>query len=286
MLHHPKRHARASPRTSLGELPLRRFASWAFFGLSGLADYRSQRDSCGLTHSCAATDLTIARRELYVADLSFVVALGSLAAATYFVVTSRPSAGSVTTTVGVSPAPGGALARRARDVLTRGRLFECLTTPRRSCAGSSSQPPPRGRSWWFSGPDAGTSLTIDGKPPLARSHRTRSLVRLAACRSARFAAARGRRPSPRGLRLTGSRLHERPPLSATSRSPTSSSTAAIRSPGGNDASRRSAPRIGERSRSPLQMRIRSRRRCQRGDCGGLYPLCDRLAASDIRRHRG
>jgi len=150
----PEEHARASPRTSLGSCHCG-VRELGFFGLSGLADLPLAEGLLRLTHSCAATDLTIARRELYVADLFRLSWRWDRSRPLRIRRHSRPSAGSVTTTVGVSPAPGGALASAARDVLTRGRLFECLATPRRSCAEARVSLLHGGRSWWFPVPMQG-----------------------------------------------------------------------------------------------------------------------------------
>ena len=67
----------------LGGVGIVALGSFAFFGLTGTSDVSTLRDGCGVTHSCAQTDVDAARTKLLIADISLGVGVVTLGVATY-----------------------------------------------------------------------------------------------------------------------------------------------------------------------------------------------------------
>jgi hypothetical protein len=99
--------------------------SFAYFGLTGKKDVSDMRDSCGITHSCAQSDVDAAKTKLLVADISLAVGVVALGVATYLFITHnsassgnakaqvgkreprRSSAPAFTPRFDLAPVPGG-----------------------------------------------------------------------------------------------------------------------------------------------------------------------------------
>jgi hypothetical protein len=65
-------------------------ASTAYFGITGISDYDTLRDSCGVSRTCSPSQVDPARTHFFLADMSAGIGLVSLAAAAYLFL-SRPS---------------------------------------------------------------------------------------------------------------------------------------------------------------------------------------------------
>jgi hypothetical protein len=74
-----------------GAIGVAALAGSAYFEISGNADYRHLRDTCGVTESCAAGDIDSARTRVRVGDVLLGVAVLSLGVAAWQYL-ARPSA--------------------------------------------------------------------------------------------------------------------------------------------------------------------------------------------------
>jgi hypothetical protein len=91
--------------------------SFAYFGLTGKSKVDDLRNSCGVNHTCAQSDVDAARSKLIIADVSLAVGFVAVGVATYLLL-SHDSGGEAKVTTAathvplldVKPLPGGGAA--------------------------------------------------------------------------------------------------------------------------------------------------------------------------------
>ena len=78
----------------LGGVTVAAAGSFAAFGLMGKSDLSHLRDTCGVTHSCAQSDVDSAHTKMLIADISLYTGIATLATATILTVLANrhPSA--------------------------------------------------------------------------------------------------------------------------------------------------------------------------------------------------
>jgi hypothetical protein len=98
-----------------GGIGVAALGSFAVFEATGLTAYHSLRSGCGVTHSCAQSDVDAAQSKIIAAGVSLGVSVVALGAATWLFLAPRPpepsSAGPVSLSVQIRPEIGGASGR-------------------------------------------------------------------------------------------------------------------------------------------------------------------------------
>jgi hypothetical protein len=104
---HPETQSGGAPASAyvLGAVGLVAMGAGAYFWVTGRSDYASLKSSCGVTSSCAESDVSAMKKKLEIGDVVFGVGLLSLGAGLYVGLSSSPSSSSGMV---VQPMLGGA----------------------------------------------------------------------------------------------------------------------------------------------------------------------------------